>query len=220
MKSAIPPALILKDVDDHVKDFRQSISNRDFKKAATDLLTGARDIAFRLLEEEGFAFSGGDFQTPFDQLNHMAKLCSSLEMKDGSEVPTMVVVAKDIFIDLAAIQGTLDGRNSEATDEPTHMAIIITRLFTLSQNYTLAQLWENTFWEQFGQAKKAQYEAAAARKRGGGHNAKWAKIAEPYKAKHPAYSRTRLAGVIAGDFPDADLSTISRGIRGLFSKEA
>jgi hypothetical protein len=232
MSSEHPPVLELKEVDEDIKAFRLAFGAGNFKDAATHLLTGARNIAYRLLEEEGFEFphqhlAGSDFepivggfQSPFDELDYMAHYCSALAMADGSELPAIVTIARDLFQDLRVIQGTLEGRNPHAIDEAAHMAIIIARVFSVSQNYTLAQMWENTFWEQFGKAKKALIDQANARRKGGGHNRKWAEVARPYMEAEPNATRSRIADLILLDpkYADADKSAILRALKPQFSK--
>ncbi|WP_126419509.1 hypothetical protein [Asticcacaulis excentricus] len=232
MNSDRTPVLALKEVDEDVKAFRLALEARDFKAAATHLLTGARNIAYRLLEGEGFEFPQRHvhqsefgpalvvFNSSFEELDQMAKFCDALVMRDGTELPAVVTIAGDLFRDLRVVQGTLDGRNPDAVDEPTHMAIIIANVFSISQNYTLAQMWENTFWEQFGKAKKAQIDQANARRKGGGHNRKWAEVARPYMDAEPNATRSRIADLILLDpkYADADKSAILRALKPQFSK--
>jgi hypothetical protein len=211
--SEIAPPLILEDVDDDVKAYRIALESGDYVAAATKILEGARNIAYRLLESEGFEIIESVARTPYEQLDELASICINLVMKDGSELPPQIIIAKDLILDLRTLQATLEGRNPAATCEQTHMAIIICMAFQVSQNYTLAQMWENTFWDQFGKAKKDQFVAALGRSRGGGHNAKWVDIAKPYIEKEPDATRNRIAELILIDRPDADKSSIMRALK-------
>jgi hypothetical protein len=78
-------------------------------------------------------------------------------------------------------------------------------------------LWAraNMKWEWEEDALLGQ-EERSRRQRGGGSNAKWAKLAEPYRQRSPEKSRSAIVREMLVDYPDADESTVKRALKRLF----